>query len=383
MYARRPPVHEGRLPSYGSLVFAGTDIPSALGDQFNVLELTDDDHVGARELANGLTTFLVRTSQGSSALVTLERGDELALVRLATDLHCWVVQRHPNGMIRIFGRERLLLFQNDRWSAKPYGHTRWLQLAHVTGIPSGEGLLVGAALLDLCLHLLSARHIGATFVWMPSDEDPNPQHIAKAARHLAAPLKVTDPDHIQALSTVLASVDGACLVDSSGGVRGVEAFLSPSKDAERLIKPAGGTRHTSAARFSFDEDRAVVFVVSADGPVTVFSDGMDVLRLDQEGAYDRVLAYVREERQGDLRFNLSRRACPACQKSIILEVAHVDGGETAVRVDCPVCGEALESLPGISVRTRVAKPWEGESATVSWGMPAALVVGDAVEDASS
>ena len=40
-----------------------------------------------------------------------------------------------------------------------------------------------------------------------------------------------------------------------------------------------GTRHTSAARHTFDCPDVLAFVVSADGPVTVFSDGQRIADL--------------------------------------------------------------------------------------------------------
>jgi DNA integrity scanning protein DisA with diadenylate cyclase activity len=39
------------------------------------------------------------------------------------------------------------------------------------------------------------------------------------------------------------------------------------------VLPLGGTRHTSARRFSHDDPAAVVIVVSEDGPVTVLRGG--------------------------------------------------------------------------------------------------------------
>jgi hypothetical protein len=41
----------------------------------------------------------------------------------------------------------------------------------------------------------------------------------------------------------------------------------------------GGTRHTSAARHTYDCPDVLAFVVSIDGPVTVFSDGLRIAQL--------------------------------------------------------------------------------------------------------
>jgi hypothetical protein len=40
-----------------------------------------------------------------------------------------------------------------------------------------------------------------------------------------------------------------------------------------------GTRHTSAARHTYDCPDVLAFVVSADGPVTVFCDGRRIVDL--------------------------------------------------------------------------------------------------------
>ena len=59
--------------------------------------------------------------------------------------------------------------------------------------------------------------------------------------------------------------------------------LVPSADAEAAIGALGGTRHTSARRYSHDDPDAVVIAVSEDGPVTVFRHGDVVGRSPQAG----------------------------------------------------------------------------------------------------
>jgi len=43
-------------------------------------------------------------------------------------------------------------------------------------------------------------------------------------------------------------------------------------EASKRLEARAGTRHTSAQRFSYDFAKGIIFVVSSDGPVTVFSD---------------------------------------------------------------------------------------------------------------
>ena len=49
--------------------------------------------------------------------------------------------------------------------------------------------------------------------------------------------------------------------------------LIPSSAAEAEVDPLGGTRHTSARRYSHDDPRATVVAVSEDGPVSVLRAG--------------------------------------------------------------------------------------------------------------
>jgi len=374
LHARQTPVHEGRRSSYGCIVLPGTEVHPDVAEALRLIELTDEcDHVGARELANGLTTFVVRTTEGPAGLAVLDRGDELSLVRLTQEQSCYVVQRHPAGTVRVFGGDRLLLFENDEWTFKPYANTRWLELSHVTG--AEQHFMVGGALLDLCLHLLSARHIGATFVWTlrGGTAGLNPR-LARPARAAGVQLEVTDPDHAEAIATLLASIDGACLVEPDGKVAGVEAFLGATQDAVDHVRPHGGTRHTSAARFSFDVPEVVVFVVSADGPVTVFSDGVDVLHLDREGTFGQALARAVPGMARDISIELSRIKCPRCSKPLIVEQTIIKGWLETKSAQCPVCGQQdVASGNCFDIRTRVAKPWEKNTATVLWGWPVAGV----------
>jgi DNA integrity scanning protein DisA with diadenylate cyclase activity len=48
---------------------------------------------------------------------------------------------------------------------------------------------------------------------------------------------------------------------------------------EQAVAAMKGTRHTSAARHTYDCPDVLAFVVSADGPVTVFSDGQRIADL--------------------------------------------------------------------------------------------------------
>ena len=49
--------------------------------------------------------------------------------------------------------------------------------------------------------------------------------------------------------------------------------LRSSLESELAVPQKGGMRHRSAARFTWDHHHTIAFVVSEDGPVTVFREG--------------------------------------------------------------------------------------------------------------
>ena len=79
--------------------------------------------------------------------------------------------------------------------------------------------------------------------------------------------------HLAPLRHALTQVDGAAVFDGAGVLRQLGVRLIPSSAAEAEVDPLGGTRHTSARRYSHDDPRATVVAVSEDGPVSVLRAG--------------------------------------------------------------------------------------------------------------
>lgn len=291
-YARWPRVHERRRMSYGSIVLpdAGRVLRDveAIGQ---VIALQDDELGRWRQYADGVTTFLVRTRGGAEGLLALDRGDELSLVRLSRAFGLTVVQRTPDDIVKIYARRRLYIHEHDLWSSKPYASSHLSTI--LDRVPDARTNVLGE-LLDFCLHILSARYVGAIIVWYhDADADTGQRRsLHRPAHPPAVDLRVTIRPHLDALAARLAQLDGACVVEPDGTLSLTEVHLPFSNRAEQEITPDGGTRHTSAKRFSYDESGALVFVVSEDGPVTVYKNGQDVLRmqLSDTGALPEVSA---------------------------------------------------------------------------------------------
>ena len=85
-------------------------------------------------------------------------------------------------------------------------------------------------------------------------------------------LSTATPAHAASIAHALGQFDRAALIESSGRLVCLNVSLSPADHLDDVTFD-GGTRHNSAGRYSASQHDAVVFVVSADGPVTVFHQG--------------------------------------------------------------------------------------------------------------
>lgn len=269
-YALRPPVHERRIPSYGSILGA-TAPPEAWtpATELNADRLPTDAFGDAqvRRFADGISSWAVRTDAGVDELVVFDRsaGSERDLVILASATGGIVVQRHPNGVVRVVGPAGVVRHDITGWHHEA-PLVDWIET--VCGRSNGPTVL--GRLLDFAVHDLGARGIGALLVLHPTGD----LAFAHEQRLPVPPeLHIDRPPALAPLRHALAQTDGATVFDHHGVLRQMGVRLIPSQAAELAVRPMGGTRHTSARRYSFDDPDAIVIVVSEDGPVTILQAG--------------------------------------------------------------------------------------------------------------
>src|SRR5205823_2262845 len=94
-------------------------------------------------------------------------------------------------------------------------------------------------------------------------------------------------------------------------------------------------------RFSFDEPGAVVFVVSQDGPASVFSDGalITVVRADpcRSGFPLDLLGALAPDPAGETTV-----CCPRCERPLLVDEIRFAGWEgDPEHLPCPVCATEL------------------------------------------
>ena len=271
-YALRPRVHERRVPSVGSILEPTTPEECwELGTRLKVTRRPVESMPlsGARLFADGVASWLIRTMSGHDEWAVFDRpaGSERDLIVLAESMGATVVQRHPNGSVRLVGAFGVLRWEGLTWHHEP-PISQWIDaIAAGTEYQNREVL---DTLLEFAVHDLGARGIGAILLYVPDGEGQGGLEL-----RLPEPpaLDVREPSDLAPLRHALAQTDGAAVIDGDGILRQLGVRLVPSPTSVAEVEGLRGMRHTSGRRWSYDDAPATVIVVSEDGPVTVLRGG--------------------------------------------------------------------------------------------------------------
>jgi hypothetical protein len=275
--ALRPPVHERRAASGGAVLDPKAD-PATWSTttllEINHAPLRNQPLDAARRFADGLSSWVIRHSDGRSEWLVFDRpaGSERDLVVLTEALDATIVQRHPSGAVRVVGPFGVLRWEGLRWHHEPPVRS-WIDVL-TTSADHGDPQVL-EAMVSFAVHDLGSRGIGSLLIYRPVDE-PGP--AVEDLLPTPPPLRVRTASHLAPLRHSLGLVDGAAVFDGEGVLRQLGVRLVPSRAAEDAVDVFGGTRHTSARRYSYDDPRATLVVVSEDGPVTVLRNGEELGR---------------------------------------------------------------------------------------------------------
>lgn len=335
-YARRPRVHERYIPCYGAVLPSTVDVLHELDESTPVQLVTvpdaDLDHL--RRFADGRASFLVRRPGASPQLACFRHSLEYEsdLVRLQRSTGASVIQRTQQGAVRVFTGDTIVTWDGVRWVAKP--PARRIQASIESLVPQVSSAIL-AGILEFCAHWLSPAYVGATIVWYLT-EPAATQHanIDLAASEAAPALNLAERAHYPALLSVLRQKDGALTVGPDGMVSRLGGILRASDHAADVVPVLWGTRHTSARRFSFDEPSSLVFVVSEDGPVSVFSDGARTALVRNDQTWVRPPGSIKQRVSGHATRDVE---CATCGKQLIVDLSAA-GQEPAA---CPVCHDPI------------------------------------------
>jgi hypothetical protein len=273
-HTRRPPVFEGRAGVYGSFVLPGDRSLIESGNLVEVLEL-DLPIEQARRFSDGRSAFLVRRPDGPPQLACFRRTVqyEADLIEIQAATGASIVQRTVMGVSRVFTPAGAVEWNGHEWRLRP--SARIYLPSVVTSVPEAPTKVI-QGLLDLAVHWLSPARIGATFL-LDLDPQPHDDHGLDMSAALPSPaLSVCLRHHYPALFAVLSQTDMATLISVEGDVGELGVGLRSSVESESAIHLETGMRHGSAARYTWDHHHTVAFVVSEDGPVTLFRHGESI-----------------------------------------------------------------------------------------------------------
>ncbi len=292
--ARFPRRHERRFPTFGAITAHEnhrdlTDTLDALGA--TRIPASPDQADAIRNVADGVQSFaLIGPDSAELAVLANPAMREVDLVGLRRSLgsSAIVVCRWHDGTVRLVQHGQIAIFDGTRWWTKPDARTYTSSVCHA--VPHAP-VPIAQAMLDFCVHTLAPSPGGTILAWCLEAESLDRLRAHSVSTRPPPPIALSfaRPVVHSTLRHLLAQVDGACAVDASGTAVEIGLHLRASAEADANVKvsPTRGTRHAAAKRCSYDIANAVFFVVSDDGPVTVYVRGETVASIELHAALDR------------------------------------------------------------------------------------------------
>lgn len=340
--ALNPDLHEGRIPPYGSILCPG-ELPNDLVDKRYSPDIIDKTFI--RGAADGRKTFIVYSGSEEPELCSMgeDYGTELALINLSRSCFGLVLKRRDSGLTTLVYRQNVYTIRNRQWlRRKPIlGMTSAIR-QHYAAIDSN----ITRRILELCCYILSPLGIGTTLVWFmhePSATESSLWAECPDMRHLG--LLAQEQEHYQTIAHLARHQDGAFLLGPKSDIRSLGAHLKYSPETAARVSPYRGTRHTSAKCYSFEHERALVFVVSEDGYVSVFSDGFKISDSPLYPAFEEAkdLKKMVPEKAKDVSSDSFERNCHECVKRVRIEQVTIIGSKEMEEAICPYCGKVAYS----------------------------------------
>jgi len=293
-----PFVHEQDIRPYGAIVARETPHLDRLGRILDTIGLPRDV---VRSLADGRHSLvLVVKGQPARLLLLHERMDtDQDYASHAVWVDGIIICNDGNGTVRIVTNSSVTMVEGRRWIAKDLVFEAAEDVIQV--VPAADGEVV-RRLLELSHHRISPHKFGATLLYMLTDSPLTLRCRDEGVEIATLNLSVLNPSDEPLLLHQARFRDGALLIGRDGRLLAVNVILRPTRASEQAVPATKGTRHTSAARHTYDCPDTLAFVVSTDGPVTVFSDGRRIAELKVAGyrkaadAIPRLAAERRAER---------------------------------------------------------------------------------------
>jgi DNA integrity scanning protein DisA with diadenylate cyclase activity len=270
-----PVIFEQAIRPYGAIVAREMPHLARLG---RILDTTGLTHEIIRSLADGRSTFVLAVkNEPLRLLLTDERIDtDQDYASHAAWVDGLIICNNGEGTVRIVSVSSVTLVEGRRWIAKDLVFEAAEDIMDVVPASNGE---VVRRILEITHHRISPHRIGATLVYQLEQPARPTRRRDEGIALDTLGISVLNESEEPLLLHQVRYRDGALLIDRTGRLLASNVILRPTKASEQAVPVTGGTRHTSAARHTYDCPDVLAFVVSIDGPVTVFSDGLRIAQL--------------------------------------------------------------------------------------------------------
>jgi hypothetical protein len=271
-----PFVHEQVIRPYGAMVCRETPQLERLGRIVETGSLPADV---LESLADGRHSFVLAAKGQPPRLLLLGEGidTDQDYASRAMWIDGVIVCNDSQGVVRIVTDSSVTMVEGRRWMVKALVFEAAEDILQV--VPAAD-LAVVRRLLELCHHRISPGSMGTTIIYLLTEEEqPAGRRRDDGVRVETMGISVLDADHEPLVLHQARYRDGAMLVGRTGRLLAVNVILLSERASEEAVPAMKGTRHTSSARHTYDCPDVLAFVVSADGPVTVFSDGQRIADL--------------------------------------------------------------------------------------------------------
>ena len=268
-------------------------------------------------------------------------GDETRLLELSRMADGLAIKREVSGIVRLAQGGDIWLVENRNWNRK-FGLLEHMDLVRsCLGFVPAHLYSTLRSLLRLTYYFLSSHNIGTTLVWRVQEpiEGTIEGLSNKGLDVKEMGVNTNDESQYSVIEHLMKYRDGAAIIGPTGNVEYVGTHLMYCNGAAEKIQPDKGTRHTSAKRFSFDREETVVFVVSQDGPVSIYSDGYKITEMATNFG-SRISAGLKKlvpEKAHHVDNYTHDVECENCGRNIRIEEVLVLGWRDHETVDCPCC----------------------------------------------
>jgi len=295
-----PFVHEQDIRPYGAIVAREVPHLERLGRVMDTGGLTPDI---VRSLADGVHSLVLAVKGEPPRLLLLNESidTDQEYASHAVWVDGLMICNDARGIVRLVTDSSLTVVEGRRWIQKDLVYEAAEDIVQV--VPAAD-LNVVRRLLELSHHRISPARMGATLLYALVDDPSAPRRRDEGVALGALNLSVLNTVEEPLLLHQAKYRDGAVLVGRDGRLLAVNVILRPTRASEEVVPVIRGTRHTSAARHTYDCPEIIAFVVSTDGPVTVFSDGRRIADLKRDRvrktaeAVEAAVTARRADRQG-------------------------------------------------------------------------------------